>query len=71
MLLLIFFNQPATIDYDGLFSNTIYLKKYNKPIPKTWNELIETSKFILAKEKEQNNTDLIAYNGLFGGKIKI
>jgi len=48
-----------------MYSNESYLKKYNKRIPKTWNELIETSIYILEKEKEKNNTNLVAYNGLF------
>jgi len=46
------------------------LSKYEKPIPKTWNELIETSQYIMKKEKEFNNTRLIAYNGLFNSKYK-
>ncbi|KAL6621143.1 hypothetical protein U3516DRAFT_519159, partial [Neocallimastix sp. 'constans'] len=56
---------PATIDYSALFSNKALLKKYNKPIPKTWNELIETGKYILEKERAEENTDIIGYNGLF------
>jgi len=57
---------PATVDFDGLFSNTLYLNKYNKTVPKTWDELIQTSKYIIEQEKALNNTDLIAYNGVFG-----
>jgi len=46
------------------------LKKYEKGVPKTWNELIETAKEILEKEKNiYNNTSLIGYNGLFPGKL--
>jgi len=46
------------------------LKKYNKRPPKTWNELIETGKFILNEEKKLNfNTDLRVYNGLFDGSV--
>jgi len=47
-----------------LYSNTKLLKKYNKRIPKTWDELIETSKYIMERE---NDPELIAYNGLFDG----
>jgi len=39
-------------------------------VPKNWDELIETSKYIIKKEKELNNTnnnDLIIYNGLING----
>ena len=53
--------------FEILYSNKYLLSKYNKPIPKTWNELLETGKYILRKEKELNNTNLIGYNGLFGG----
>jgi len=45
----------------------MYLKKHKKRIPKTWDELIETSKYILREEKKLNNTQLLAYNGLFNG----
>ncbi|ORX87141.1 hypothetical protein BCR32DRAFT_11612 [Anaeromyces robustus] len=49
-----------------MFSNMNYLNKYNKPIPRTWDELIETAEFILKEEKEKyNNTEIIGYNGLF------
>jgi len=41
------------------------LNKYNKKIPKTWDELIEISKFISEKETELNNTQFITFNGLF------
>jgi len=47
-----------------LFSNKKLLNNYNKPIPKTWDELIETCKYIMDRE---NDTELICYNGLFDG----
>ncbi|KAL6598131.1 periplasmic binding protein-like II [Neocallimastix sp. 'constans'] len=53
---------PYTTAYTLLYSNTKLLKKYNKRIPKTWDELIETSKYIMERE---NDPELIAYNGLF------
>jgi len=43
------------------------LRKYNKEIPKTWDDLIDTAKFIIKKEKEIGNEDIIGYNGLFPG----
>eukprot|EP00833_Pecoramyces_ruminatium_P018892 jgi/Orpsp1_1/1192924/evm.model.d7180000096934.1 len=55
---------PYTVGYTFLYSNNILLNKYNKTIPKTWEELIDTGKFIKEKEKE-NNPDLVAYNGFF------
>ncbi|KAL6635675.1 hypothetical protein U3516DRAFT_529780, partial [Neocallimastix sp. 'constans'] len=56
---------PGYYAYSLFYSNEILLNKYNKTIPKTWNELVNTSKYILEQEKKLNNTDLIAYNGLF------
>ncbi|OUM59892.1 hypothetical protein PIROE2DRAFT_63470, partial [Piromyces sp. E2] len=56
---------PLTLSYEMLHSNKLLLKKYNKRVPKTWNELLETAKEILEKERALNNTDLIGYNGLF------
>ncbi|ORX42272.1 periplasmic binding protein-like II [Anaeromyces robustus] len=53
---------PFNLAYTVLYSNKILLEKYNKTIPTTWDELIETSKYILEQE---NNPDLIGYNGLF------
>ncbi|ORX83229.1 periplasmic binding protein-like II [Anaeromyces robustus] len=53
---------PFNIAYSMLYSNYILLDKYNKTIPKTWDELIETSKYIIEQENDPN---LIAYNGLF------
>jgi len=46
------------------------LSKYNKDIPKTWDELLSTSKYIFEEEKKLNNT-IIPYNGLFNGIIII
>ncbi|ORX79047.1 periplasmic binding protein-like II [Anaeromyces robustus] len=51
---------PFSIGYSVLYSNKNLLEKHHKPVPKTWDELIETSKYILERE---NNPDLIAYNG--------
>ncbi|OUM61738.1 hypothetical protein PIROE2DRAFT_12195, partial [Piromyces sp. E2] len=56
---------PIMLDYSVLYSNKNLLKKYNKKIPKTWNELVETAKYILKEETKHNNTELMAYNGLF------
>ncbi|ORX84281.1 periplasmic binding protein-like II [Anaeromyces robustus] len=56
---------PISLAYTVLYSNRVLLSKYNKKIPKTWDELLETSKFILNEEKKLNNTNIIGYNGLF------
>eukprot|EP00833_Pecoramyces_ruminatium_P018826 jgi/Orpsp1_1/1192858/evm.model.d7180000096367.1 len=55
---------PITLSTNGLFSNKQLLDKYHKDIPKTCNELINTSKEILEKERALNNTELVGYNGL-------
>jgi len=54
---------------DAFYANKKLLTTYNKRVPKTWDELIETSKYILQEEKKKNNTDLVAYNGLMNRKI--
>jgi len=41
------------------------LDKYQKSIPKTWDELKNTTKYILEQE---NNPELIGYNGFLDGK---
>ncbi|OUM58195.1 hypothetical protein PIROE2DRAFT_16604, partial [Piromyces sp. E2] len=53
---------PVHIDFTVLYSNMELLNKYNKTIPTTWDELLETGKYI--KERE-NNENLLIYNGLF------
>jgi len=52
------------LTYEVLYSNKELLNKYNKPIPKTWDELIETCNYIMERE---NDPELICYNGLFDG----
>jgi len=47
-----------------LYSNKHYLEKYDKKIPKTWDELLEIGQYIVKQEK-LNNTNLYGYNGLF------
>jgi len=52
---------------DVLFSNTMLLNKYNRKVPETWDQLLETAKYIKEEEKKLNNTEIIGYNGLFSG----
>ncbi|KAG4085088.1 periplasmic binding protein-like II [Neocallimastix lanati (nom. inval.)] len=56
---------PISLGYSVLYVNQVLLNKYNRTIPETWDELIETGKFIINEERKLNNTSLIAYNGLF------
>jgi len=55
---------PIHIDIGTLFSNIVLLSKYQRNVPKTWDELLSTSKYIYEEEKKLNNT-IMAYNGLF------
>ncbi|ORX61247.1 periplasmic binding protein-like II [Piromyces finnis] len=55
---------PIFLDLTVLYSNDFLLKKYNKSLPKTWDELIETSKYIIDEEQKLGNS-IIGYNGLF------
>ncbi|KAL6631985.1 periplasmic binding protein-like II [Neocallimastix sp. 'constans'] len=56
---------PVIIDSTVLYYNHELLNKYNKTIPKTWDELLNTSKYILKEEHKANNTNVVGYNGLF------
>jgi len=53
---------PTYVIYEVLYSNIELLKKHERSIPKTWDELIDTCKYIMEKE---NDPELICYNGLF------
>jgi len=52
---------PVLIDITALFSNQELLSKYNMDVPKTWDELMSTSKFIYEEEKKKNST-IIRYH---------
>jgi len=56
---------PIFLIYTAFYVNRTFLEKYNKPIPKTWDEMVDIGKFILNEERKENNTDLSGYNGLF------
>jgi len=45
---------PLMVDYGGMYSNIRLLNKYNRTIPETWDQLIETSTYIYKLEKESN-----------------
>jgi len=53
---------PVFIDISTLLSNQVLLQKYNKDIPKTWDELLSTSKYIYDEEKKLNNTIIRYYS---------
>ncbi|ORX82997.1 periplasmic binding protein-like II [Anaeromyces robustus] len=53
------------IKYSVLYYNTKLFEKYDINIPQTWDDFLEIGKYILKKEKEDGNNNLIGYNGLF------
>ncbi|ORX81335.1 periplasmic binding protein-like II, partial [Anaeromyces robustus] len=56
---------PAYLEHSIFYYNERLLNKYNKTVPRTWDDMIETGKYILDEEKKQNNTDLMGYSGGF------
>ncbi|KAL6628683.1 periplasmic binding protein-like II [Neocallimastix sp. 'constans'] len=56
---------PIYINYSVIYNNMKLLNEYGKKIPKTWDELLNTGKYILEKELKKNNTDIIIYTGGF------
>jgi len=42
--------------------------KYHKEVPKTWDELIETGKYIYNEELKDGNNDLMIYSGSLTSK---
>jgi len=56
------------MDVGVLYSNKKLLERYNKPVPKTWDELIDIANEIVEKEKENGNNDIIGYLPHFTGK---
>jgi len=66
--------MPIYLSVSALYSNIDLLKKYNKLPPKTWDELMKTSKYIVDEEKKKGNTKLKRYNGClneYNGSIPI
>jgi len=47
---------PYDVNYGGMYSNMDLLNKYNKTIPQTWDELIETENYIHEREIQVNPT---------------
>jgi len=53
---------------NALYSNKGLLKKYNKTVPKTWDELIDTANFIYENESN-NNVHIIRFLNTLNGKL--
>lgn len=49
---------PGFTDAPALYYRKDLLEKYDKPVPKTWDEMAETAKFIQDKEREAGNKDM-------------
>ncbi|ORX60797.1 periplasmic binding protein-like II [Piromyces finnis] len=56
---------PLSVGYEILYSNFSLLEKYGKKIPETWDELLETAKYIKEMEEKEGNNNVLYYNGLF------
>ncbi|OUM69285.1 hypothetical protein PIROE2DRAFT_2782 [Piromyces sp. E2] len=61
---------PLYVDYGGLYYNDILLNKYNKTIPTTWDELIDTFNYINERESAIGNT-LNKYVGFPYGEASV
>jgi len=60
-----------TLSCSVLYYHRELLEKYGKKPPTTWNELLETSKFIYSEEKKINeDLELKLFNGLFNGSFR-
>jgi len=55
------FRRPSAMYVDEKL-----LEKYDKPIPKTWEELLNTTLYIRGEEIKSGNTELLGLNGSFG-----
>jgi len=56
---------PFSLTFFAFYANELLLSKYGLEIPKTWEEVVKTGKYILTQERElYNNTSLIGFNGL-------
>ncbi|ORX78901.1 periplasmic binding protein-like II [Anaeromyces robustus] len=56
---------PINRIYSVLYSNIKLLEEYDKRIPKTWEELLDTTNYIVEEEKKKNNTSLLGLAGLY------
>ncbi|OCW15957.1 ABC transporter substrate-binding protein [Brucella melitensis] len=57
---------PFYTDAPALFCRKDLLEKYNKPVPKTWDEMAATAKDIMEKERADGKADLWGF--VFQGK---
>jgi len=48
-----------------LYSNIDLLTKYDKEVPQTWDQLIDTTKYIMEREHAEENYNIIGFSNLF------
>ncbi|OUM61737.1 hypothetical protein PIROE2DRAFT_12193 [Piromyces sp. E2] len=58
------YSLPLYIEYGVLYSNKELLDKYNLTPPKTWDELVNTTQYIIKTEKKKQVNDIVGYAGL-------
>ncbi|ORX82031.1 periplasmic binding protein-like II [Anaeromyces robustus] len=61
---------PLYVDYGGLYYNELLLNKYNKTVPQTWDELIDTHNYIYYQESSIDPS-LNKYSGLPKGEAGV
>ncbi|KAG4091624.1 hypothetical protein H8356DRAFT_1313100 [Neocallimastix lanati (nom. inval.)] len=54
---------PVNYEFDAIYCNKKLLEKHKRNIPKTWDELLETGKYI--RDNEEDTDGMFLYNGLF------
>jgi trehalose/maltose transport system substrate-binding protein len=50
--------MPGFTDAPALFYRKDLLEKYDRPVPKTWEEMAETAKIVMDGEREAGNKDM-------------
>ncbi|ORX64393.1 periplasmic binding protein-like II [Anaeromyces robustus] len=53
------------INFSVIYCNKELFNTYHKEYPKTWDELLETGKYILNSEIENGNNNIVGYNAMF------
>ncbi|ORX80271.1 periplasmic binding protein-like II [Anaeromyces robustus] len=60
------YGLPLYLRFPVLYYNKELLNEYNVKVPTTWDELLNSTKYILDEEKKKNETtNLVGYDGFF------
>ncbi|ORX50628.1 hypothetical protein BCR36DRAFT_54015 [Piromyces finnis] len=62
---------PISMTFTVFYSNYLLLNQYNRKIPETWEEMIDTGKYILNEERKKDNNNLTGYIGLFNENERV